>query len=251
MAVLYVDESGEEGFGDSSTEWLILGGALQRGSDKAVVIETYNEFRARTNRQDNWFFHFHKKSHEERLAFISDISGSAYCGMAVCIHKPSIRFRENFKRPYFLYFYALRFLLERATRWTAQQPQETPLTLMLSSRRGLKEQNLVDYFSTLRASPHTKLDAILWDKLNHNSVHIEPNEKYIGLQVSDCVASSLGKALEFSREFNTVEPRYIQDLSPIFSKHPQSVRSSVKIWPEPPTAMRKHPRLGWYYGRGE
>jgi len=45
MAILYVDEAGEEGFKDGSSEWFVLGGALHRNPDRQACCDCYDEFK--------------------------------------------------------------------------------------------------------------------------------------------------------------------------------------------------------------
>lgn len=110
MAVLYVDESGEEGFSPTSSEWFILGGAFQPSTALKPMIAAYDKFKA-THCQPNWHFHFQNAPHDLRLGFIMAMRETGFRGFGIAIHKPSIRQRENFSKKYFLYFYALRFLL--------------------------------------------------------------------------------------------------------------------------------------------
>jgi hypothetical protein len=145
MAVLYVDECGEEGFSASSSQWLIVGGVLQR--DNVVLSQTkeaYDAFKAKY-RQENWHFHFQKASHSTRLGFIHTMRDTGMRAIAVAIYKPAIRQPDNFRKKYYLYFYALRFLLEKATIWCREYGAIDEMHVYLSTRRGLAIENLNQY----------------------------------------------------------------------------------------------------------
>ncbi len=242
MAVLYVDEAGEEGFKDTSSEWFVLGGALHTNADLSGCINTYEAFKAKQPNKD-YFFHFAKRQHDERIAFISAMSKAPYQAMAVMFHKPSIQKPENFQKKYYLYFYALRFLLERATKW-AEQTAKEPVHLMLSSRKGLSDENLRGYFDKIKYSPFIKQDNIVWNHFIHDKVHVHANKDYRGLQVADCIASSVFKAVEVS-EWQTLESRYVIDLKPLFVREPyKSFEQTAIYWPSVPFALYQD-RLGW------
>ena len=103
MTVLYLDECGDEGFGDSSSEWFILGGAVHRDGYAPTVRAHYADFRQRHRKQDNWHFHFQKQSHSTRRGFIKHMTELEYSLCAVVIHKKSLVKRDNFTKKYFFW----------------------------------------------------------------------------------------------------------------------------------------------------
>ncbi len=50
MTILYLDECGEEGFSDTSSEWFILGGAVHRDGYASAIIPHYEAFCAKPNK---------------------------------------------------------------------------------------------------------------------------------------------------------------------------------------------------------
>jgi len=241
MAVLYVDESGEEGFSPTSCEWLILGGALQPSTARETIIEAYEKFKAE-HCQPNWHFHFQTCSHDQRLGFISAMRNTGLRAFAIAIHKPSILRRENFTKKYFLYFYGLRFLLERVTTYCRDHCQE-PLRVHLSSRKGLTAENLNAYLDRVLTSPFVKQDKMQWEYLSRADINTYPNKDWRGLQMADCIASSIGKTLELSR-YGTTEPRYLAELHPCFHHDSLDYGQAIKCWPSIPRDhwhQRLHP----------
>ncbi|ESX49398.1 DUF3800 domain-containing protein [Mesorhizobium sp. C416B] len=236
MAVLYVDESGEEGFSPTSSDWLIVGGAIQR--DHIVFEATklaYDAFKSK-HRAPNWHFHFQKASHNVRLGFIDAMRDTGLRAMAVAIYKPGILKPDNFRKRYFLYFYALRFLLEKATIWCRDHGMYDEMHVYLSSRRGLTVENLNEYLERVISSPFVKEDRMEWSFLRNKGIFIKPNEELRGLQIADCVVSSIGQAWEAS-EFGLYEPRFIKDLRPMFHHDDQTYARAIKIWPSVPTHL--------------
>ena len=114
---------------------------------------------------------------------------------------------------------------------------------MLSSRGGLDPKNLEAYLNRVRTSPFTQRDNILWDSFKHEEISIAKNKEFRGLQVADCVASAIFKAVEVSA-YGTVEPRYINDLRPLFERHPYQAYQAVTYWPSVPLNMYDE-RMSW------
>ncbi len=231
MAVLYVDECGEEGFSPSSCEWLILGGALQPSTALETMIEAYEKFKTE-HCQSNWYFHFQTCSHDQRLGFIAAMRDTGLRAFAIAIHKPSILRHENFTKKYFLYFYGLRFLLERVTTYCRDHCKE-PLGVHLSNRKGLTAENLNAYLDRVLTSPFVKQDKMQWEYLSRAHIATYPNKDWRGLQMADCIASSIGKTLELSR-YGTTEPRYLAELHPCFHHDNLEYGRAIKCWPTIP-----------------
>jgi len=237
MAVLYVDECGEEGFSASSSQWLIVGGVIQRDNEIfGLTKEAYETFRVKHRRSENWFFHFQNASHMTRLGFIHAMRDTGLRALAVAIYKPSIKQPDNFRKKYYLYFYALRFLLEKATTWCRDHGQFDEIHVYLSTRRGLSVENLNEYLTKVISSPFTKTDRMEWSYLRNKGIFLKPNKEMRGLQMADCVVSSIGQAFE-PNGFGLFEPRYLEDLRPIFHHDSLTYGRAIKIWPSVPTNL--------------
>lgn len=233
MAVLYVDECGEEGFSATSSNWLIVGGVLQRDPDVLTkTLEAYGTFKT-THRQDNWHFHFQSATHNVRLGFIHAMRNTGMRAIAVAIYKPAIRQPDNFRKKYYLYFYALRFLLEKATVWCREYGLADEMHVYLSTRRGLTVESLDEYLSKVISSPFTKTDRMEWSYLRNKGIFLKPNKELRGLQMADLVVSAIGQAFEPS-EFGLYEPRYLYDLKPMFHHDSLTYGRAIKIWPHAP-----------------
>lgn len=244
MAVLYVDESGEEGFAKTSSEWLILGGVLQPSHVRKNIITEYDTFK-NDHCQNNWHFHFQKASHDMTLGFINAMCRTDIRAVAVAIHKPSITSQSNFSKKYYLYFYALRLLLERATVWSRDHCKEE-LYLYLSARRGLTTKDFENYLTRVETSPFTSRDGMAWSHLKRQEFEIRDNKELRGLQFADCVASALGKAIEKS-QYGTHEDRYIKKLHKCFHQDSLTYRTAVKIWPQPKPSPLFQDRFEWMH----
>lgn len=246
MAVLYIDESGEEGLSPSSSEWFVIGGALVPDYIADNLETHYKDFRESFHSQKGWSFHFQKASHDTRLGFISMLSRAEIRCHAVAFHKPSLIKRDVFSQKYKMYFYALRFMLERVTRHCGENDEV--VKIHLSTRRGLSTESLSRYLHILHRNQFTRSDRMKWDYVDIQNIDLSPTARLSGLQAADCVASSLYKALETSK-YGTVEPRYIADMYGCFHRDGMDYGKSIKTWPTIPREQW-HERLFPAYKMG-
>ncbi|KLK93774.1 hypothetical protein AA309_07035 [Microvirga vignae] len=166
-----------------------------------------------------------------------------YACMAVAVHKPSLLLTDAFKKPYYLYFYIARLLLERVSWFCrfnkpADDPGNGKASFIFSSRRGLQVEGITEYPDLLRRKADSRS---LYPDLAHNKIHwpalereveLLQNKELIGLQLADAMASGLGKAIEPS-QYYTTECRYIRHLKPIVFRRHKSYLSYGKILPAP------------------
>ena len=247
MGVIYLDECGDEGLGidgsDKGSEWFILGAVLHCNKDRDTLKDFYTSYREKRRRPDSWYFHFRNASHDERIGFIQHMRHEACAALSVIVHKPSLKSRTNLAKRYFLYFYAARILMERAT-WWADYFGET-LTIKLSDRRGLTADAFATYLKHARNSPYTTRDLMKWNRLNLDTVSTSPNREFAGLQLADCVASAIGKALEFS-EYSTTEPRYVKELNLMLVRFGGDLMAGgAKFFPALTPEIRAQERCQW------
>lgn len=240
----FFDEYGEEGFSDKASEWFVLSAALQAAEELENVRECYATFKQRCDRDDNWHFHFFKCEHRVRLAFIDAMRPAGYVFMSVAIHKASLKTTANFKRPYFLYFYAAKLLLERIS-WLCRAQDRFLQAAFFSTRRGLKRDDVNDYMDLLRRKAAGLENAIHWPALRVTQILVEPNKARIGLQLADLKASSVGQALSL-HPHGVTEPRYLLELkSHVYSRKNSRLSYGLKFFPKLSEEMRREQRFNW------
>lgn len=241
---LFLDESGEEGFAASSSEWFILSGAIQDAEDFKVVQQAYSTFKSACDRQDNWHFHFINAEHRMRLAFIKTMRDAGHVLVSVAVHKPSLRQTDNFKKPYYLYFYAAKLLLERVS-WICRRQNRTIEGIIFSSRRGLKQENVESYFKLLKANASGLANSIYWPATENMEIRVMPNKALIGLQVADLKASSVWQAISH-HPYEVTEPRYLIELKDqCYSYGGTKLSYGLKFFPKLSPEMRAEPRFKW------
>ena len=240
----FLDEFGEEGFSDKSSEWFVLAASLQRGVEYRMVHACYEAFKS-THRQPGWHFHFVKQDHRARIAFIEAMRPAQYRFVSVAVHKPSLTKTENFKKPYFLYFYAAKLLLERIS-WMMERDNERLEGFFLSSRRGLHRTAAKEYLATLRDGHFSELsNRVRWSYINSENVFVLPNKEKIGLQLADCMASSVGHAI-CPHPYGVTEPRYLLELKDhIYDFRGTRLSYGLKFFPRLSAELKAEPRFSW------
>jgi hypothetical protein len=239
----FFDEYGEEGFTDKASEWFVLSAALQYAEEHDTVRLCYAQFKDRCERDDNWHFHFVKMDHRQRLAFIDEMRFAGYVFMSVVVHKPSLSRTANFKRPYYLYFYAAKLLLERIS-WHCRASGRELAAAFFSNRRGLKAGDVAAYMDHLRRNDWGLANSIHWPALARTHFVVEPPKKRIGLQLADLKASSVGHAID--PKFDVTEPRYLLELRDhVFSRKGSRLSYGLKFFPRLSEEMRAEPRFAW------
>lgn len=250
----YFDESGDEGFifkrdpwKDGSSEWFALAAVIHHTKFVGPTIDHYAQYTSRHKKPDNWHFHFRKAPHDERVGFIQHMAELPWTAMSVAIHKPSLTQTENFKRPYFLYFYTAKLLLERISWFLNKESGRT--RLYLSSRKGLRQENLEAYLALLkeaeRSNRSNNTHSINWSRIDLEQTQIRPNSEFRGLQTADAVASGIWKAIERSK-FDTTEHRYVKLIKPILYKQRGSYLSyGIKFFPAMTDSMKQESRFHW------
>lgn len=233
--VVYIDESGDEGFvfnkHQGSSHWFILSAVITRKSTDLETVKLVDTVRQRLNRNDKNPLHFRKLKHEDRLPFVDEIAKSPLRCISILIHKPSIREQENFTTRFVLYFYAVRYLFERIS-WLCRDNRleegDGTAEIIFSNRGGMSYEELRNYIDVLRSKPNVSVD---WSVIKNNLITAYPHEKRMGLQIADAVASSFYYSVQTTWQGFT-EPRYVKILKPVVYNLGKKHRNyGVKVWP--------------------
>ncbi|MEQ8397894.1 DUF3800 domain-containing protein [Thalassobaculum sp.] len=251
--VAYLDESGDEGFQfatppkRASSEWFVLSAIVHDVVHVQQIKDHYAEFKARHRKPDAWFFHLANTNHDARMGFLSHMVQLPVHAMTVLVHKPSLTKPDNFQRPYYLYFYAAKLLLERLSWFAASDGGVA--RMILSSRRGLTLSDFRQYMAILKsrtvANRLLNQHSIKWAALDLVHSEVRANKDLRCLQLADGVASGVAKAVEWS-EYGTTEDRYAQIIRPIIYKRSGTYRSyGLKFFPTVPDSLMLEPRMSW------
>lgn len=115
---VYVDESGDDGFGweRGGSSWITLSAVVTRRSNDLEVVKLVDGVNETIGRPIKDVLHFRKLRHEHKLPFIDAISRARLRTVSVLVHKPSLTAARSFRsKRHSLYFYIVRYLLERVS----------------------------------------------------------------------------------------------------------------------------------------
>ncbi len=139
--------------------------------------------------------HFTRIRNGKRECLVNAIAGAHtyFRSIIVMVHKPSLEEQETFRDRHRLYFYAVRFVLERAS-WLCRDSKaardlslgDGTATVTFSSRNDLPYDEMRAYFCRLQRL-ETSID---WSVIQPNQFETLTNGRKSGLQIVDTVASA-------------------------------------------------------------
>lgn len=222
----YIDESGDEGFKfkEGSSEWFILAGLITTVLDDPLTIETVNEVKSEIDLPEKKQLHWKKLHHLEKKYYATEIIKKKCHAVVIAVYKPEIIEREKFQGRYLLYFYTVRYLLERVS-WCIRDlhnmnPQDKGLTkCIFSNRAGMSYEELKNYLKKLKGKSESGHDIrIDWNHIDPEHVVASASGKLKGLQLADAIAGAFYNGFESSKTAKQ-RPDYALILKPIVYRH--------------------------------
>lgn len=251
--VIYVDESGDEGFSfdRGSSEWFVLSAVVTRKDTDLATVKLVDTVRAKLGKPPKKPLHFRDLRHEHRVPFIAEIARARLRTISVLVHKPSLGEPEKFDQRYRLYFYSIRHLLERAS-WLCRDHTQTgdsgdgSADVVLSNRSGMSYKEMRDYLELLRSTSEARGVTIHWNAIKADQISAHSPGKRMGLQIADAVASGTYYAVHRS-QYGYTEDRYVRMLKPVVYHHQgRYLGYGIKFWPrEVDKVIDADERLEW------
>ena len=247
-----IDEAGDDGMNCLSGDWMLLSGIISLrihyGKDIELVRSVKEELRLKPRKP----LHFRDLKENGKRLIISKIAAESLRirVTSVLAHKPSFDPEiEPFAEKSKLYFYLVRFLLERVS-WACRDSRsikqkhigDGTARITFSLRDDLSYDDLQSYFERLQQMD-TSID---WNIIKPHQFRVMRNGRHPGLQLADAVASALYCCDHHYKQNLTHE--WAKMLKPaIYSRNPPygpaNFRSyGVKIFPpaaETKAAQRK------------
>lgn len=241
--VVYIDESGDEGFvfksdGSGSSRWLVLSAAVIRKSNDLQMVSCVKEVRELFGYAPTKPLHFVDLKHEQRVPYIRRVAALPIRTVSVLIHKPSISEPEKFQNEkYRLYRYATRLLLERVS-WLCREHRNAgdgdgTAEVIFSNRSNMSYEEIRDYLRLLISQHTSNPQHIQIDPTVVIPEHIRSVEHFrlAGLQVADAIASGLHFAVKVNR-YGETEPGYLRHIASKMFKHRGVLNGyGLKLWP--------------------
>jgi len=249
----YIDEAGDEGFrfNAGSSLWFVLSAVIIRREadlDTGKLVDTVRRAIGKSPKKP---LHFRDLKHDHCVFFIGEIAKSHVRHVTVCCHKPSLKEPEVFVKESRLYFYMVRYLLERVS-WCCRDHRHEAKTgdgtveLVFSNRSmtpyaGLKEY--LGYLKRLSGPLDVRID---WNVVKGEQFSVYGATSRMGLQIADAVASGYYAGLQPNR-FGYTEPRYAEMMRPItYAYKGRALGYGLKFWPrETDELVRTADQLGW------
>ena len=236
--VVYVDESGDEGFSfdRGSSEWFVLSAVIIKRAIELETVRLVDRIRNQLLRPEKKPLHFRDLKHEQRLPFIGEISKASLRTVSVIIHKPSIKEPEKFHERFRLYYYTVRYLLERVS-WYCRDHKlpkdegDGSAQIIFSNRSGMSYLEMKEYLGLLKDQTRLADVRIDWNVINPDKFIAYSPGKKMGLQIVDAIAGSVFFAVQPTR-YGYIEDRYIRMLKPVVYHHGGKYRGyGLKFWP--------------------
>lgn len=241
----YIDESGDEGFKfrssnneQASSDWFVLAAFITRKSTDLQTVKIIDEIRKEFKLDVKKHVHWKKLKHPEKVRYSQIMAKLQARVIGVCVHKPSLLEPEKFQERYRLYFYAVRYLVERISWLTRDKHNvekwggDGTVELLFSNRQGMSYEEMKDYLRHLKKQKEGGKDIqIEFDLVPFESIQTQTPGRSMGLQLADAVAGTFFNAFERDNYGNT-ESKYLQVLSPVLYRHSANVKGyGLKIMP--------------------
>jgi len=245
--VVYIDESGDEGFVFNSpmvgsSHWFVLSAVITRKHSDIETVKLVDDVRGKLKRTTRNPLHFRRMKHEHRLPYVEAISSAQLRIVSVLVHKPSLQERETFQDRYKLYFYATRLLLERVS-WICRDhrrdtyPGDGSARVIFSNRASMSYEELRGYLRLLKRQNMLREVQIDWSAIDPERVRAVNHRKLMGLQIADAVATAFYFAVQ-TNTYGFTEPRYARMLKPVVYHHNgRYLGYGMKFWPKETDAL--------------
>jgi hypothetical protein len=256
----YIDESGDEGFKfrtapdeEASSDWFVLSAFITRKKTDIQTVRIIDKVRSELNYHPRKHIHWKKLKHPQKVRYAQHIASTQTRTIAVCVHKPSLMEPEKFSERYRLYFYAVRYLMERISwlvrdkhnpeKWGGDGTAES----LFSNRQGMSYEEMRDYLRLLKKQQQSGQDIrIDFEKIPIDNLRTQTPGKSMGLQLADAVAGAFFNALDRDK-FGNTEPRYVQTMSPVLYRENKNLQGyGFKIVPrEALSKLENEESLKW------
>lgn len=240
--VVYIDESGDEGFRflpreAGSSRWFVLSAVLFRKENDLEAVALLKKVRAAIGKDERKTLHFRELKHEHRVPYARAIGEAPLRIVSVQVYKPGLKDIEHFQRDaHKLYRYATRLLIERVS-WLCKEHAKPGVgdgtaDLVFSNRTAMSYEDLRDYLTFLKEGPPAATCRIDWDSIVASQVRAVNHDQLAGLQIADAAASGIFWALNLN-QYGETEPRYFDLMqSRLYRSNKKCLGYGLKFWPD-------------------
>ena len=229
---IYVDETGDRGFGPKSSPYFCFAACAFKHSNAGDVIEAMRELNRALGRAPAHPIHArdHLKKHDqfmeavERLAALHDVLKVFYVVLPKSSTPRSAKMRRD---PNYVYNYLAKILLERMS-WFARDAK-LPAHPCFASVKRMPRSHLDQYIAGLQAEDGD----IDWQWLV-TPVGVDQANNRIGMQWADIAGRAIWKATTPGvHPPHRIESAYLETMAPaIWGRHPIESYGIKSIQPE-------------------
>ena len=253
---LYIDEAGDEGFSWSetyqskgSTRWFIISGVVAVTANRSLIDKIVNQVCLDAGKNPRKNLHWRRLKPKQKDAYAKLIAGSNQLkGINICVHKPNLD-PSTFSAER-LYFYATRFLIERAS-WLVRDsfaihegkgiPGDGTVEIIFSKRENMNYEAFENYMSRLRIGHSTSIE---WRHIGKIKVLGAGQSK--GLQIADAIGGAAFNALNPSPG-RVSEPKYLELMKPsLYQRSGNYTSYGLKFFPPAvKQSLEREPGYEW------
>ncbi len=248
-----IDESGDEGFKEGSSQWFIISSVVVDKTNDINVARVINDIKTRLwQAQITKPLHWVKLDHKKKKVAISEISKHNFVLFSVAMEKKYLD-RQRFDSRYHsenrakfrwaMYFYAARLLIERICRYAEQQ--EAKVNLTFENRGSISYSALRDYLTLMTVYPGPyKAPTIKRETIK--SLKAENKQTRKLLQVADICSGALYDALHIN-QYGDIEDSYLLNVADKFYRvDGRLLGYGLKLFPRTMTEIQKEYNCyGW------
>jgi len=227
----YIDEAGDEGFKDGSTQWFIISSIVVDKNNDRDVARVVDSIKSRlwgnVTRQP---LHWVRLRHKQKQVVIQELSKQSFTLLSVALEKKYLareRFDSHYDRAnrmkfrWAMYFYATKLLVERICKYAERQ--ESVVKLIFENRSSISYKDLRDYLTLMTEYPGPYSRSPTIQRRRIKSLEPKNKETKKLLQIADACSGALKDALEINR-YGNVDESYLMGLADKFD------RPSGRFW---------------------
>ena len=221
----YIDEAGDEGFKEGSSQWFIISSVVVDNSNDRDIARVIDDIKSRlwedVTRQP---LHWIRLQHNQKQVVIQELSKQSFTLISVALEKKYLareRFDSHYDRAnrmkfrWAMYFYATKLLVERICKYAERQ--DSVVNLIFENRSSISYQDLRAYLTLMTEypGPYSRSPTIQRKRIRS----LEPKNKETKklLQVADACSGALRDALEINR-YGNVDGSYLVGLADKFDR---------------------------------
>lgn len=237
--ICYIDESGDEGIDTGGSDWFVLTGFLVHADDDLQVARLVNKIKKELRIPSRKVLHWRDLRHLEKKFVADELSKQPSVISYIAMCKDRLNRTPMLTTSQGLYFYSVRFLVERITWYVSDSRGR--VDLVFSNRSSLDYDQLGHYVRYLQREPSTQVRNVIDDIFT-----IAPSARK-NLQLADCACGALFNSLEPDRQ-GSCEPSYLEILKPrLYRYGPKALGYGLKIFsfrpPDVQYYLSKYPWL--------